>query len=303
MNKLLAVLLAARPKTLPAGIVPVWLGAMIVWRYQRAWPDIGFQLNMHWAVLTLVSALCLQIACNFFNDAIDFRKQADTPARQGPERMTAGGKLPPLAVAFFGCLFLLGACAAAWPLIELRGWPLLAIGIPSLYFAYGYTGGPWPLAYKGLGEAFVILFFGIVAVMGTVYVQIGWQPGFVDIYTVALMVGIQCGMLSSVLIEVNNIRDRKEDAQTGKHTLAVRLGDARARGLAMAFIVATYLTLPQVANLLPGLTLNVYWLPLVLMAGLLILKINKTPADKRMNRVLGLAALHLILFAATLTFV
>lgn len=302
MNKLLAVLLAARPKTLPAGLVPVWLGVMIVWKFQRAYPDTGWNLNVHWAVLTLISALCLQIACNFFNDAIDFRKKADTARRQGPERMTAGGKLPAGVVAFIGVLFLIGACAAAWPLIAVRGWPLLAIGIPSLYFAYGYTGGPWPLAYKGLGEAFVILFFGVVAVMGTVFVQIGWQPGFWDIYTVALMVGIQCGMLSSVLIEINNIRDRKEDAETGKRTLAVRLGDARARGLAMAFIVATYLTLPQVSRLLPGLVLNVYWLPLLLLAGFLILKINKTPADKRMNRVLGLAALHLVLYAATLTF-
>ncbi len=302
MKTLVSILLAARPKTLPAGVVPVWLGAMIVWRFQQHYPDIGFHMDVRLALLTLISALCLQIACNFFNDAIDCAKKADTAERQGPERMTASGRLSPRAVSFIGAAFLALACAAAFPLIELRGWPMLAIGLPSLYFAYGYTGGPWPLAYKGLGEAFVILFFGVVAVMGTVFVQIGWRPNYLDIYTVALMIGVQCGMLSSVLIEVNNIRDRKEDAQTGKRTLAVRLGDARARGLAMAFVVAAYLTLPQVARLLPGVTLNVYWLPLLLLAGFLILKINKTPADRRMNRVLGLAALHLILYALTLTF-
>lgn len=302
MKTLVSILLAARPKTLPAGIVPVWLGAMIVWRFQSHYPDIGFKLDMHLALLTLASALCLQVACNFFNDAIDCAKKADTSERQGPQRMTASGRLSPVAVSGIGAVFLVLACAAAWPLIELRGWPMLAIGIPSLYFAYGYTGGPWPLAYRGLGEAFVILFFGIIAVTGTVFVQIGWHANYLDIYTVALMIGVQCGMLSSVLIEVNNIRDRKEDERTGKRTLAVRLGDARARGLAMAFVVAAYLTLPQVGRLLPGLTLNVYWLPLLLLAGFLILKINKTPADKRMNKVLGLAALHLILFAFTLTF-
>ena len=98
--------------------------------------------------------------------------------------------------------------------------------------AYCYTGGPYPLAYKGLGELFVLLFFGLIAVMGTVYVQVGfvYSDFYLYMYAAAFIVGIQCGLLSCVLIEINNIRDRKEDATTGKNTLAVRIGDKRARG-------------------------------------------------------------------------
>lgn len=293
MNTLVSFLLAARPKTLPAGIVPVWAGCMIVWKMRGFW-------DLHLAVLTLASALCIQIACNFFNDAIDFRKSADTAKRQGPTRMTASGQLSARTVQMAGALFLLGACVAAWPLIGLRGWPMLAIGIPSLFFAYGYTGGPWPLAYKGLAEVFVILFFGLVAVMGTVFVQVGWTSGDAMLYAAAGMVGVQCGLLSAVMVCVNNIRDRAEDESTGKRTLAVRLGDAKARRLACSFIVATYVTLPHVSKALGGIQLSWYWLPLILLAGVLMLKILRTPADKRMNGVLALAALHLVAFVATL---
>ncbi len=296
MKKLLFIFLAARPKTLSAGIVPVWLGCMVVHRFGLPWDG-------RLALFTLASALCLQIACNIFNDAIDCDKKADTSERQGPVRMTASGRLSSRAVHAIALAFLAAACVSAVPLIELRGWPIVAIGALSMFFAYGYTGGPWPLAYKGLGEVFVILFFGVAAVAGTVFVQIGWQEEFARVYLAALMVGVQCGMLSSVMIEVNNIRDRKEDAKTGKRTLAVRLGDARARGLALSFVVATYVTLPQLSRILPGISLNWGWLPLLAAAGFLLAKINRTPADVRMNAVLGLAAFHLLLYAATLTFV
>lgn len=296
MKKFLSVLLAARPKTLLAGVAPVCAGCMIVSRFGLPW---DFRL----ALYTLASALCIQIACNFFNDAIDSDKKADTTERQGPMRVTASGCFSSRTVHFFATAFLLLACCFSLPLLELRGWVIAAIGIPSMFFAYGYTGGPFPLAYNGLGELFVVLFFGVVAVMGTVFVQVGWQTDGYSLYTAALMVGVQCGLLASVLIEVNNIRDRKEDATTGKRTLAVRLGESKARGLAMAFIVATYATLPQLARVLPGLTPNLRWIPLVIVAGILLYKINKTPADKRMNAVLGLSALHLILYVATLAYV
>lgn len=145
--------------------------------------------------------------------------------------MTASGALSHRTVMLIGLFFLLGACFLAFPLIELRGWPILAIGIPSLYFTYGYTGGPWPLAYKGLGEIFVILFFGLVAVLGTILVQIGTAPVVpgtlvesLAVYNAGIVTGIQCGLLCAVMISVNNIRDRKEDLTTGKRTLAVRLG-------------------------------------------------------------------------------
>lgn len=169
MNIITSAFLAARPKTLTASLIPVWAGCMVVQKLTGSW-------NASLALLTLTSCLCLQIACNFFNDAIDHAKHADTERRTGPVRMTASGALSHGTVMLIGLFFLLGACLLAFPFIELRGWPILAIGIPSLYFTYGYTGGPWPLAYKGLGEIFVILFFGLVAVLGTILVQIGTAP-------------------------------------------------------------------------------------------------------------------------------
>ena len=187
---------------------------------------------------------------------------------------------------------------------------ILAIGIPSLYFTYGYTGGPWPLAYKGLGEIFVILFFGLVAVLGTILVQIGTAPVVpgtlvesLAVYNAGIVTGIQCGLLCAVMISVNNIRDRKEDLTTGKRTLAVRLGEGKARAMAQSFILAAYITLPTSSR---ALHLNLshtwwMWIPSILFGGYLMLLIRKTPADSRMNRVLALSSLHLLLYLATYT--
>ncbi len=296
------ILLAARPKTLAAGIVPVWAGCMIVWKYAYL-PQNQFGVELNWvlAVYTLLSCLCIQIACNFFNDAIDATNKADTAKRQGPMRITASGLMSPLTVQLCGLAFLGLAALLSIPLIMERGWSILAIGIPSMILAYGYTGKPFRLAYRGLGEAFVLLFFGLIAVAGTVYVQIGWQPDFAMMYGATIIIGIQCGLLSCVLIEVNNIRDRKEDATTGKRTLAVRLGDKKARHLAMAFILAPYITLKQTYFFIPNIQWNFLWLAPALVAIYLLLKIRKMPADKRMNVLLGLSALHLILFVSAIT--
>lgn len=300
MNTLTSIFLAARPKTLPAGIVAVWAGCMITWKFQQ----IGYQgvaLNWQLAIFTLLSAMCIQIACNFFNDSIDSDKHADTVHRQGPRRITASGDLSSRTVKLWGCTFLAAATALALPLILARGWPVIAIGIPSMLCAYCYTGGPYPLAYKGLGELFVLLFFGLIAVCGTVYVQIGWQESYLPIYAGAFILGIQCGLLSCLLIEVNNIRDRKEDTSTGKRTLAVRLGDKRARGLAMAFLVAPYATLKQTAFFLPDVGWNLCWLAAIIVGGIIMLKLTRTPANRKMNVLLGLSSLHLILFLLALT--
>lgn len=303
MNIISSAFLAARPKTLSASLIPVWAGCMVVQKLTGSW-------DLSLALFTLTSCLCLQIACNFFNDAIDFAKHADTEKRTGPVRMTASGALSQKTVMIIGFLFLLGACLLAIPLIEIRGWPIIAIGIPSIYFTYGYTGGPWPLAYKGLGEVFVILFFGLVAVLGTILVQVGTDtivPGTrvesLAVYNAGIVTGIQCGLLSAVMIAVNNIRDRKEDLNTGKRTLAVRLGEGKARAMAQSFILAAYITLPTSSR---ALHLNLthawwMWIPAILFGGYLMLLIRKTPADKRMNKVLAMTSLHLILYLATYT--
>jgi len=308
MNTIKSIFLAARPKTLPAGIVAVWAGCMIVWKYQHVLPSElpeWQQVKLDWAlaIFTLLSAMCIQIACNLFNDSLDSDKKADTDKRQGPRRITASGAMSSRAVKIAGSAFLAAAAALSIPLIQAQGWPIIAIGIPSMLCAYCYTGGPYPLAYKGLGELFVLLFFGLIAVMGTVYVQVGFEYNsfFLFMYGAAFIVGVQCGLLSCLLIEINNIRDRKEDSTTGKRTLAVRLGDKRARGLALAFLIAPYVTLKQTAFFLPDVSWNLCWLAAILCGGFILLKITRTPADKRMNMLLGLASLHLILFLLALT--
>ena len=300
MTTLRSIFLAARPKTLPAGLVAVWAGCLVVSKFQAAAPDSGIQLNWLLALFTALSCMCIQIACNFFNDALDARRHADTERRQGPMRITASGRMSPLAVQLWGCVFLGAAALLAVPLIQAQGWAVIAIGIPCMLCAYAYTGGPYPLAYHALGELFVLLFFGLVAVVGTVFVQIGWQPLYTQVYTAAFMVGVICGLLSCVLIEVNNIRDRVEDSTTGKRTLAVRLGDKRARGLAMAFLVAPYAVIRHLAEVLPGVSWNWAWPFAILVAGILLHKIMHTPADKRMNVLLGLASLHMILYMLAL---
>ncbi len=301
MSPFVNILLAARPKTLPAIIIPIWAAALIITRYTESYPQLGIQLNWYLLSCTAVAALAIQIACNLFNDAIDADKSADTAKRQGPLRITASGRMSSTSVKLIALTFLALACAASIPLIMVAGWPVIAIGIPSLFLAYGYTGGPFPLAYRGLGELFVLLFFGLIAVLGTLYIQIGWQPHFTVIYGAAIILGVQCGLLCCLLLEINNIRDRVEDASTGKRTLAVRIGDARARGLAIAFLLAPYLTLKQTAFFLPNMAWDMIWLAPMLLAGLLLLKISRTPADKRMNPLLALASLHMILFLTALT--
>lgn len=276
--------LAARPKTLPAAVVPVWVGCVLAYHLVGAW-------DMQLAFFTLMGAIWIQIATNFFNDAIDADKGSDTEARLGPTRATASGQLSRRTVYGSAIFCLLLAAACGYPLIVARGWPMLVIGLPSFYFAYGYTGGPLPLAYKGLGELFVIGFFGVVAVMGTVFVQTG------EWYQEALMIGLALGGLSAVLISINNLRDEDEDRGNGKNTLAVKWGRSASMKLLILMTVVPY-----------GLVLWVFqwrdalWFLIPLWLGLMIvMQVKKTPAGRAYNKYLAFAALQLILFASAFT--
>ena len=194
------------------------------------------------ALATLAGAMCIQIATNFFNDAIDSKKGADTDQRLGPVRVTASGMMSAKAVVIVGGVFLLLACVAAIPLIQARGWMIVAIGLPSLFLAFGYTGGPFPLAYLGLGELFVVLFFGLVAVSGTVFVQTGEWWGS------AMILGLVVGCLSAVLISINNLRDVDEDRQSNKRTLAVRWGWRKASWLVPVEVAVAAIAMTAVAD-------------------------------------------------------
>jgi 1,4-dihydroxy-2-naphthoate octaprenyltransferase len=275
--------LAARPKTLPAAVVPVWAGCVLAWKLSGVF-------DAWLAFSTLLGAVAIQIATNFFNDAIDARKGADTARRAGPQRVTASGMLSARAVMTIAAGFLLVALGCGVVLFQARGWPIVCIGIPSLFLAYGYTGGPFPLAYRGMGELFVILFFGLVAVTGTVFIQTGGWP------LEGLLLGLQTGLLSAVLISINNFRDREEDATTGKRTLAVRFGPKPA-----AAIIWLEIKLAAFA----GLGWMAFGQPMLVFASLPVLLIGMRicwgvftlPPGPAFNRLLALGGLQLVLFA------
>ncbi len=277
-------LLAARPKTLPAAIVPVWAGCVLAWKLRGVF-DVWL------ALATLVGAVAIQIATNFFNDAIDAEKGADTERRLGPVRVTAAGLLSRRAVMGMAAGFLAVAVVCGVVLYQARGWPIIAIGIPSLFLAYGYTGGPFPLAYRGMGELFVIGFFGLVAVTGTVFIQTGGWP------REGLLLGGQIGLLSAVLISINNFRDREEDSGTGKRTLAVRWGPKVAAAVIWLEIkIAAFAGLAWIAFGLPSLMFAS--LPVLLIGMRILWGVFTLPPGPAFNRLLGLGGVQLVLFAA-----
>lgn len=281
-------ILAARPKTLGAAVAPVLVGSALGWK-------LGGQFCIWLALAALGSCVCLQVATNLFNDALDSLKGGDTKERLGPVRITASGMMPAGTVLKVAAAVLALAALLAVPLFIYRGWPIVAIGIPSLWFCFGYTGGPWPLAYRGLGELFVILFFGLVAVTGSAFVQGGhW-------HLEAVIAGLQIGLLSTVLIAINNLRDVEEDARTGKRTLAVRLGKRFARreihalyGLAFAFGLYWFLAKDWV---LAGILPLVAALPVVM----ILEKIVRDEPSRAYNNILAFAGVALVLFSVLLT--
>lgn len=285
-----AVWSGMRPKTLAAGVVPVWLGGVLAWKLSDGLFDWWL-----W-VCTLLGALCIQVATNFFNDAVDGKNGADGELRTGPRRLTGTGEMSFSEVMGIGGVFLLGAVFFGVFLVLERGWPMVAIGLPSLFLAYGYTGGPFPLAYRGMGEIFVILFFGLIAVMGTVFVQTGGWP------LEAVLLGGQLGLLSAVLISVNNFRDREGDAKVGKRTLAVRLGPKVAAGVVWLEIkVAAFLGIAWLAMGYP--LFGLASIPVFVIGMRIIWGVLTLPAGREMNRLLALGALQLVLFAGVFHFV
>lgn len=227
-------LLAARPKTLSAAVVPVLIGSALAAHEPTA---------ITWWVFAcaLFGALLIQIATNFINDALDFKKGADTGERLGPLRVTAAGLLSADTVmqGAWVCLILASLCGI--PLLFRGGWPMLIVGLASIAAAYAYTGGPYPLAYHGLGELFVILFFGLVAVGGTFYAH------SLQLTPSALLAGFAAGSLAAVLIVINNLRDIDSDRRSNKRTLAARLGEGFALGEVVFFSVIPFVVIVMMA--------------------------------------------------------
>lgn len=221
---------AARPRTLAAAIVPVAVGLAVAARRGALDPAL--------AVATLVAAVLIQVGTNLANDYFDFRSGADGPDRLGPLRVTSAGLVAPEAVLAATCATLGAAAAVGVVLVAAGGWPILAVGVASIACAIAYTGGPFPLAHHGLGDAFVFAFFGIVAVAGTAFLQTG------RLEPLALGASLPVGALATAILVVNNVRDLSTDARAGKRTLAVRLGRERTRTLYVALVAASFALLP-----------------------------------------------------------
>lgn len=227
MTPLGAWLLAVRPRTLPAAVAPVLVGTAVAARADAVRPAL--------ALAALGAAVCLQVGANLVNDWGDDRRGADGPDRIGPTRVTQAGLVSPgrvlaAGLAAFGMGALLGVL-----LIAQAGWPVVWIGLAGIAAGIAYTAGPFPLAYHGLGEVFVFVFFGPVAVCGTELVQAG------RVSAAAVAASVPVGCLAAAILLVNNVRDVDGDRRAAKRTLVVRLGrraGRRAYGVAVTVAFA-----------------------------------------------------------------
>lgn len=273
---------AIRPKTLLASIAPVILGLTVAFIHRS-------NLNAVVALLTLFCALLMQIASNLANDYIDSLRGVDTAKRLGPTRVTHAGLISASTMqqAFFlviSLAFLLGIY-----LMWIGGPVIITIGILSLYFAYGYTGGPFPLSHNGLGEIAAFIFFGVLAVSGTTYLQIH------QFSKLAILLGMGAGFISATVLAINNLRDIKTDTETNKKTIAVRFGESFQRRLCLCLI-----TCSSILVLIVGITYQFFYLMIVCLLPFIFIKnwlhVYKAPIDQGLNQVLARTAQYLLLY-------
>jgi 1,4-dihydroxy-2-naphthoate polyprenyltransferase len=285
-----AWLLAIRPPTLPAAVGPVLVGLGV------AWPSVG--LRPLPAAACLAVALLFQIAANLANDLFDFRSGADAADRLGPPRAAAGGLLTERDLTIAIVVVLAVAGLVGLGLVAIGGPVVLALGILAAVSALAYTGGPWPYGYHGLGEVFVFAFFGVVAVAGTAYLQVGrWLP-------VAFAAAVSVGALVTAILVVNNLRDIASDRRAGKRTLAVIVGP-RATVAEYAGLVLVAYAVP-IALVLGGWASPIAFLPLASLP-LAIAAVRECAAGgdpRRLNAVLRatarLSLVYAVLFAVGL---
>ena len=287
ISNLDAWIMASRPRTLPAAVAPVVVGSAM------ALADESFV----WlpAVAALSVALLLQVSVNLANDYFDYLKGIDTHERLGPARVTQSGLIPPNQVKAAMILTIILSAIPGTYLLIRGGWPVIIIGCACVVALLAYSGGPYPLASHGLGDLFVFIFFGLVAVCGTYYVQV------LHLTPVVWWMGVIEGLLITAILVVNNLRDIQTDRRTGKHTLAVTIGDRGCRIeyvalLAVAYAIPIALWLSDRMSawvILPLLTL-----PLAIS---LMRLIWKSPADPILNQALVRTARLALLFSLLLS--
>jgi 1,4-dihydroxy-2-naphthoate octaprenyltransferase len=255
-------LLASRPRTLPAAIAPVLVGTALA-----ATED---ELRVLPFLAALIGSVFIQVGTNLSNDYSDARRGADTEDRLGPVRVTAGGLMPPQRV-LTGTYVAFGiAVTAGLYLAAVAGWELLVVGAASILAGVLYTGGPRPYGYEGLGELFVFVFFGLVAVAGSYYVQaeeLRWE---------AFALGVPVGLLAAAILVVNNVRDVDTDRRAGKRTIAVRIGRERSRRMFTDMVIVAF-AVPAVTWALGGLSA---WLLLTLAAVPLVPPLVRTVSTR-----------------------
>lgn len=219
---------AIRPRTLTTALAPVLVGTAVAHH--------AGSVALVPALAALLGAVWIQIGTNLANDYYDYVKGADTADRLGPTRVTQAGLVSPERVkAAMWAAFAMAVAPGAY-LVAVGGWPIVVIGVVSILSGIAYTGGPFPLGYNGLGDLFVFVFFGLVAVMGTAFVQgAGWPM-------LGVVAAVPVGLLATAVLVVNNLRDAQTDAKAGKRTLAVRWGERAARVEYSALIAASYMT-------------------------------------------------------------
>ena len=258
-------LAGARPRTLPAAIAPVLVATALA----------GDSFNPLTALLALIVSLSLQIGVNYANDYSDGIRGTDND-RIGPSRITAGGLAKPVQVKSAAFISFSVAAVAGLGLAMTTSWWLIAVGAISIAAAWGYTGGKNPYGYMGLGELFVFIFFGLIATVGSFYVQAE------EITGKSILAGVIVGSLACAILVINNVRDRAKDEVAGKLTLAVRLGDKRSRIIYTVLVIAPYLltagfgtpwtlltllTLPMTLSILKALRSGIQGVDLIALLG------------------------------------
>lgn len=276
-------ILAARPKTLLAGVIP----PMVAYAYYMSLRETSALLYL---ILAVMGALFIQLATNFFNDVIDHEKGADKK-RVGPTRVSASGLVDIKTVKRWAitCVALGALCGI--PLILRGGWPFLILGLISLYLTYGYTGGKVSLAYRGLGEIFVFLFFGLFSVMGSYYLF------SLKITLDSFILASQFGLLATTFICVNNLRDRETDLEVGKMTMATRLSVQTYQVFILATIFIPYLLLFFFRDFR-----LIYLVLLGLLPALKLSSIVLRKKGAELNEGLKFSGIHLIVFSLLLSF-
>jgi 1,4-dihydroxy-2-naphthoate polyprenyltransferase len=280
-------LLAARPKTLTAAVVPVVVGTGLA---------LGQGMAVLWpALAALGGAVLIQIGTNLTNDYYDFRKGADTHERLGPTRVTQSGLIAPQTVLAAGAACFTLAIVIGIFLVARGGWPFVVIGLASVLAGWAYTGGPYPLGYHGLGDLFVMVFFGLVAVPGTFYAQA------LQLVPAVWPAAVAVGATGTMILVVNNLRDLGTDARAGKRTLVVRFGGGFGR--------AEYVALLLLALAMPLLMVARGWARPTVLLSLLALPLAWPPLSRvlrstgaALNPALGTTARFQAAFGLLLAF-